>query len=58
MVEGEGGGVLSPTVSKEIPARSVRGGGNVTSRQTPFKILIIKKDRGSSANKVVCQRFK
>lgn len=36
---GGGGGVLSLTVSKEIPARS--SGAEGTSRQTPFKILIL-----------------
>lgn len=36
--EGGGGGVvLSPTVSKEIPARSVRGGGNVTARHARIR---------------------
>lgn len=35
------GGLLSPTVSKEIPAASVRGGE--TSHKTPFEIPAIKR---------------
>lgn len=53
---GGGGGGGSLTVSKEIPARSVRGGGNVTPDSVQNSIIITFIC--DSANESFCQTFK